>query len=396
MARLLFYSGSIGLGHVTRDVAIVDEMRALRPDIEIDWLATAPARDYLEDRGEHLHADAARLTSGTEGAESLAKANGLNVTMWALQARKHWGEDASLVLGLMESGRYAAFLGDECYDLATTLLRRQASPRCPCFVLYDFLGLDRMTLNPAEWLAVRLFNRTWSTDPRGHYRPVFLGELEDLPLRAFGPSGLSRRGWAERHADVVGHALQFGPAAYADRPALKARLGYGPEPLALVSAGGTSVGADLLKLCVDAYPFARAAIPDLRMVLVAGPRLSVPVGGLPDGVEVRGFVPRLYEHFAACDLAIVQGGGTSTIELTALRRPFLFFPLEGHCEQQKFIVPRQERLRAGVRLRQKRTSPQALGRTVAAEIGREVDYARPDVGGAARVARIVLDAMPES
>jgi hypothetical protein len=394
MSRLLFYSGSIGLGHVTRDVAIADEIRALRPDMEIDWLAASPASDYLKDRGEHLHPGAARLGAGTAAAEATAKSNGLNITMWAFGARKQWSQDAALALSLIDSGRYSAMIGDESYDLAIKLLERPEPPGCPCFILYDFLGLDRMTLNPVEWLAVYMFNRVWSTDPRGHYRPVFLGELEDLPLARFGPGGQPRRAWATRYAHVVGNALQFYPPDYADRPALKARLGYGPEPLVLASIGGTAVGADLLRLCLAAYPHAQRVVPDLRMVLVSGPRLAVQPADLPTGVEVKSFVPRLYEHFAACDLAVVQGGGTTTMELTALRRPFIFFPLEGHCEQQKFVVPRQQRLRAGIRLRFADTSPEELGRQMAANVGANVDYVEPDVGGAPKLAVIVTQTMP--
>lgn len=33
------------------------------------------------------------------------------------------------------------------------------------------------------------------------------------------------------------------------------------------------------------------------------------------------------------DLAIIQGGATSAIELTALRKPFIYFPIEKHFEQ---------------------------------------------------------------
>ena len=43
-----------------------------------------------------------------------------------------------------------------------------------------------MTLNPVEWLAVYAFNRAWSTDPRGHYRPVFLGSSRTSPSLVLG------------------------------------------------------------------------------------------------------------------------------------------------------------------------------------------------------------------
>jgi hypothetical protein len=82
----------------------------------------------------------------------------------------------------------------------------------------------------------------------------------------------------------------------------------------------------VIERCVDVFPLVRRDIPDLRMVLVGGSRLSMPAGRLPSGVDARGYVPRLYEHLAVCDLAVVQGGGATTLELTGLQRPFLFFP----------------------------------------------------------------------
>ena len=77
-----------------------------------------------------------------------------------------------------------------------------------------------------------------------------------------------------------------------------------------------------------------------------------------------GYVPALHRHLAACDLAVVQGGGTVTLELTALRRPFVFFPIEGHCEQEVYVADRLSRHHAGIRLRQSATTPAQLAEVV--------------------------------
>jgi UDP:flavonoid glycosyltransferase YjiC (YdhE family) len=81
-------------------------------------------------------------------------------------------------------------------------------------------------------------------------------------------------------------------------------------------------------------------------------------------------VPRLYEHFAACDVAVVQGGSTSTLELTALRRPFLYFPLEGHAEQNLVVAKRLARHAAGGQRVYSQTTPASLADAIASELGR--------------------------
>ena len=55
----------------------------------------------------------------------------------------------------------------------------------------------------------------------------------------------------------------------------------------------------------------------------------------------------LYRHLAACDLAVVQGGLTTAMELTANKRPFLYFPLRHHFEQNFHVRHRLERYGAG-------------------------------------------------
>jgi hypothetical protein len=64
-------------------------------------------------------------------------------------------------------------------------------------------------------------------------------------------------------------------------------------------------------------------------------------------LEVRPYVHELYRHLAACDLAVVQGGLTTAMELTVSRRPFLYFPLGHHFEQKVHVRHRLDRYRVG-------------------------------------------------
>jgi UDP:flavonoid glycosyltransferase YjiC (YdhE family) len=105
-------------------------------------------------------------------------------------------------------------------------------------------------------------------------------------------------------------------------------------------------------------------------------------------------VPRLYEHFAASDVAVVQGGGTTTLELTALRRPFLYFPLENHFEQNLVVAERVARHRAGKRMRYSQTTPQQLADAIIALIGTEATWPSIPTDGARRAAELINELSP--
>ena len=101
------------------------------------------------------------------------------------------------------------------------------------------------------------------------------------------------------------------------------------------------------------------------MIVVAGPRIDP--ASLPShaGLEVVPYVHNLYRHLAACDLAVVQGGLTTSMELTAQKRPFLYFPLRHHFEQNFHVRHRLERYGAGRRMDFDDSPPERIAAAIA-------------------------------
>ena len=206
-------------------------------------------------------------------------------------------------------------------------------------------------------------------------RSLFVGDPDDVVPDTFGHDLPAIRDWTERHFDFPGYVTGFAPVE--DRERLRARLGYRPdEQVCVVTVGGSGVGAALLRRVIAAYPLARARVPNLRMIVVAGPRIDP--ASLPQhpGLEVRAYVHDLYQHLAACDLAVVQGGLTTAMELTANQRPFLAFPLRHHFEQNFHVRHRLERYGAGRFMDFETDGPEQIADAIAAEIGRDVEYWR--------------------
>jgi UDP-N-acetylglucosamine:LPS N-acetylglucosamine transferase len=127
------------------------------------------------------------------------------------------------------------------------------------------------------------------------------------------------------------------------------------------------------------------------MVVVAGPRLDPRALDVPTGVQVLGYLPDLDQHLAACDIALVQGGLTTCMELTANRRPFLYFPLAHHFEQQRHVAHRLDRYGAGRRLQLAEVGPEDIADALVAELAAPVHYLPVDTGGAARAAALLAE-----
>ena len=96
------------------------------------------------------------------------------------------------------------------------------------------------------------------------------------------------------------------------------------------------------------------------MVVVAGPRIDPASLNAPAGVEVHAFVADLDRHLAACDLALVQGGLTTCMELAAAGTPFLYFPLQNHFEQNFHVAHRLDRYGAGRRMAFATSTPEMI------------------------------------
>jgi predicted glycosyltransferase len=219
-------------------------------------------------------------------------------------------------------------------------------------------------------------------------RAIFVGDPDDVVPDAFGPDLPSIRAWTEQNYDFAGYVTGFDPAQLADRE----RLGYRPdERVCVVTVGGSGVGGHLLRRVIAAFPAARELVPDLRMIVVAGPRIDPASLPAHDGLEIRPYVHELYRHLAACDLAIVQGGLTTAMELTASRRPFLYFPLRHHFEQNFHVRHRLERYGAGRCMDFETARPADIAAAIGAEIGRAVHYRPVPADGAARAAGMIAD-----
>ncbi|HWD46227.1 MAG TPA: alpha/beta fold hydrolase [Actinomycetota bacterium] len=395
--RALYLSSPIGLGHARRDLAIARELRRLHPGLEIDWLAQHPVTRVLEAEGERIHPASAWLANESTHIERESAEHDLH----AFQAIRRM--DEILVANFMvfhdvvREETYDLWVGDEAWELDYFLHENPEQKRAAYVWLTDFVGWlpmpdggEREAYLTADYNAEMIEHI--ARFPRLRDRAVFVGNPGDIVPDRFGPGLPAIREWVEGHYDFAGYVTGFDPASLGDRDELRQRLGYRPdERVCVVTVGGSGVGGHLLRRVIDAYPEARRRVPGLRMVVVAGPRIDPASLPAADGLEVHAYVHGLYQHLAACDLAVVQGGLTTCMELTAAGRPFLYFPLAHHFEQNYHVAHRLDRYNAGRRMDFATATPEVIAAAVADEIGRPVDYRPVETDGATRAASLIAE-----
>jgi len=393
--RALCISSPIGLGHALRDVAIARELRALHPDLEIDWLAQDPVTRVLEARGERVH-PASRLLSG-ESAHMEAEAGEHDLRVFSA-----WRDMDEILLAnfmtfhdVVEAEPYDLVVGDEAWDVDHYLHENPELKRTAFAWMTDFVGWvpmegpgSREAALTADYNAEMI--EQVARFPRVRDRALFIGNPDDVVDVPFGPRLPGIRDWTRAHYEFPGYVLPFDPAEFADREAVRQRLGFRPdETVVFAAVGGTAVGHHLLGKVVAAWPHARRLVPGLRLVVVAGPRIDPASLPQAPGLEYRRFVPDLYAHLAACDLAVVQGGLSTCMELTATKRPFLYFPLAHHFEQNVHVPHRLNRYGAGTRLDYRHTDPEMLAHAIADGLKRPVLYRDVETDGARRAASLI-------
>ncbi|MBT6987109.1 MAG: alpha/beta fold hydrolase, partial [Rhodospirillaceae bacterium] len=293
--RVLYLSSPIGLGHARRDLAIAQELRKGHPDIQVDWLAQDPVTRFLDAADETLHPASALLANESNHIEAEAGEHDLN----AFQAIRNMDEiliaNFMVFQEVLEQQKYDLVIADEAWDVDHFWHEHPELKQTQLAWFTDFVGFIPMPDGgPHEAYLTADYNAEMiehiQAAPNLRDRAIFVGNPDDIVPGTFGPDLPDMRSWTESHFDFCGYITGFEPDEFARRAELRERFGYREgEKVCIVTVGGSGVGGHLLRRVMDAYPAARARVPELRMIVVTGPRIDPASLVVPPGVETRAF-----------------------------------------------------------------------------------------------------------
>ncbi len=319
--RLLLYAhDTYGLGHLRRSLAIAGHLAGAIPDLTTLLVTGSPvAHSFaLPPRTDYVKLPAVVKTDDEQYRAraldlSLARVIALRAALIA-DVALHFAPDIVLV--------DHAPLGMKGELLpALRALRRDAPDTRLVLGLRDVL--DEPAKVRRQWAAQGMYDaiETW-------YDDVLVYGQRDLfdPVRAYAfPPALAAR------THVCGYIRRADPVRPA--AALRAELGLGDAPFALVTTGGGGDGAALEEACLDALALltGRHALP---AVVLTGPlmapeecaRLEERAGALPRPVRLLPFHPDVPGLMRASALTVAMGGYNTTCEIVAAGCPAVIVP----------------------------------------------------------------------
>ena len=395
--RILYLSSPIGLGHARRDVAIARALRAKEPRIKIEWLAQDPVTQFLAHAGEICHGASVRLASESRHIEEEAGEHDLNVFEALRRMDEILVRNFRVLQDVLTDHKYDLVVADEAWDVDHFWHEHPKLKRAPLVWMTDFVGFAPM---PQGGTHEATLTADYNDEMVSHVernkgvrdRSIFIGSAADVVSDSLGPDLPNRRAWTEQNFTFSGYVLGDDVPRLSQREDLRNRLGFREdEEICVVTVGGSGVGAALVRRILEAIPIAQRHIPKLRVIVIAGPRLAHLHMRGDQNTEFRGFEPNLPLLLAACDIALVQGGLSTCMELAAVGTPFIYFPLEHHFEQNVHVSHRLERYNAGRRLSFAQCDADIIAAAICHELRKPTQSLDVERNGGENVASLIAE-----
>ena len=397
--RALMVSSPIGLGHAWRDVAIANELRQIVPGLRVEWLAQPPLTTLLKACGETIHPASTSLAPEALHVDAQAGEHELHAFEMLRRMDEILCANFMVFHDVVSQEHFDVWIADEGWEVDHFLHEHPELKTSPYVWMSDFVGYmpmpeggEREAFLTADYNAEMIEHV--ERNPSVRDVSIFIGDPQDVVPERFGPGLPMIRDWTSRHFKFSGYVLPFDPAERSDIVKLRRSLGYDPDQRLIVgSVGGSAVGIHLLGRIVDAFRIVRTRDPEARMLLVCGPRIDPRSIEPVEGMKVVGYVHDLSLTLACCDLAVVQAGLSTTMELVANRRPFIHIPLRKHFEQNWHVAHRLRRYGAPPSTPYDEATPSMLAAQMLERLGSRVDYEPVELGGAAQAARLVASVL---
>jgi len=331
-----FFSSPIGLGHVTRDIAIVDNFK----DISVNFVTGSGAAKILK-KLDHKVQD---VYNPPLFIVENGKLN--NQTKWLWNYYQYYKNCKNISEKILKNNNSQLVVSDE--DFASLTVAQDLE--IPNILITDVLE-TKFTKGIASFIE-RKMNKSMM-------KIIKNCDVVIIPEKGDDENNIKRIGPIVREINF-------------SREELREKFEFNKTTI-VISIGGTNAGIFLIDEAIKAI---LKINQDIQIILVSGPAVTKKF----DNVKNLGFIHNLHEIIYASDLIISLAGKSTIDEANAYGTPGIFIPIKGHFEQEDnarnegFIFEDINRLDKLIleKLEQKRNKINTEGAKLASEIIKKI------------------------
>ena len=327
-----FFSSPIGLGHVTRDIAIVNNLE----NISINFVTGSGAAKILK-KLEYKVND-------IYNPPSFIVENGIlnNQTKWLWNYFQYYKNCKKISEKIIKINNSDLIISDE--DFASLTVAQNL--KIPNILITDVL--ETKFTKGITSLIERKMNKSMMNIIKNC-------DVVIIPEEGHDQGNIKRVGPIVREINF-------------SREELRKKFSFNKTTI-IISIGGTDAGLFLIEKSIESI---LKINQDIEIIVVTGPAISKKFSN----VRNLGFIDNLHELIFASDLIISLAGKSTIDEAKAYGTPGIFIPIKGHFEQEdnakteEFVFEDINRLETLIseKLEQKRNKINTNGARLASEI----------------------------
>ncbi len=290
MNVLDFFSSPIGLGHVTRDIAIVNNFE----NISTNFVSGSGAAKILKNLDFKVQ--------DVYNPPSFIVENGTlkSPARWLWNYYQYYKDCKKISQKILQEDNPYLVISDE--DFASLTVAQKM--KIPTILITDVLE-TRFTKGLASFIEKKM-NKSMQ-------EIIKKCDVVILPENGDDQDNIRRVGPIVRQTN---HS----------REELRKKNSFEKKTI-VISIGGTDTGLFLIEKALDTISKINQ---DIEVILVSGPAISKKF----ENVRNLGFVDNLHELIFAADLLISLAGKSTIDEANAYGTPGIFIPIKGHFEQE--------------------------------------------------------------
>lgn len=290
MVLVDFFSSPIGLGHVTRDIAIENNFENIRTNF-VTGSGAAKILKNLELQVQDAY-----------NPPSFIVENGTlkNPAKWLWNYYQYYRDCKNISQGIIQKDNPSMVISDE--DFASLSVAQER--KIPTVLITDILE-THFTKGLASFIEKKM-----NKSMQGIIKKC---DIAIIPEIGDDKDNIKRVGPIVRQTNYT-------------REQLREKFSFDKKTI-VVSIGGTDAGLFLIEKSLEAISKINQ---DVGIILVSGPSVSKNY----DNVRNLGFVNNLHELIFASDVLIALAGKSTIDEANAYGTPSIFIPIKGHFEQE--------------------------------------------------------------